>query len=139
MGTPHSGGQSFQLSLFCTFGYGTHELKSGTLSLSRTSLMKMLSMQAQNIWVTCQRRRKNLRKFSDGHQKFVQKSIEEAKGLITESNHIKVKMLKFLRTTVETKYLVPLSLDCKIVDLVDDIKVIDIKVSESCELMRTRK
>lgn len=108
MGTPHCGGQSFQLSLFCcTFGYGTQELKSGTLSLSRTSLMKMLSMQAQNIWVTCQRRRKNLRKFSDGHQKFVQKSIEEAKGLITESNHIKVKMLKFLRTPVETKYLVP--------------------------------
>ena len=31
---------------------------------------------------------KNLRKFRDGHRKFVQKTIEDAKGLITEGNPI---------------------------------------------------
>ena len=36
---------------------------------------------------------KNLRKVRDGHQKFVQKTIEDAKGLITEGNPIEVKRL----------------------------------------------
>ena len=45
---------------------------------------------------------KNLRKFRDGHRKFVQKTIEDAKGLITQGNPIEVKRLKFLRTALET-------------------------------------
>ena len=78
---------------------------------------------------------KNLRKFRDGHRKFVQKTIEDAKGLITEGNPIEVKRLKFLRTALETKCSELQSLDREIVDLVDDVKVIDTEVSESCELM----
>ena len=78
---------------------------------------------------------KNLRKFCNGHRKFVKKTIEDAKGLIAEGNLIKVKRLKFLRTALETKYSELQSLDREIVDLVDDVKVIDTKVCESCELM----
>ena len=78
---------------------------------------------------------KNLRKFRDGHRKFVQKTIEDAKGLITQGNPIEVKRLKFLRTALETKYSELQSLDREIVDLVDDVKVIDTEVCESCELM----
>ena len=86
---------------------------------------------------------KNLRKFRDGHRKFVQKTIEDAKGLITEGNPIEVKRLKFLRTALETKCSELQSLDREIVDLVidrnkplvDDVKVINTEVSESCELM----
>ena len=78
---------------------------------------------------------KNLRKFRDGHRKFVEKTIEDAKGLIAEGNLIEVKRLKFLRTALETKYSELQSLDREIVDLVDDVKVIDTEVSESCELM----
>ena len=76
---------------------------------------------------------KNLRKLRDGHRKFVQKTVEDAKGLITEGNLIEVKRLKFLRTALETKYSELQLLDREIVDLVDDVKVIDTKVSESCE------
>ena len=78
---------------------------------------------------------KNPRKFRNGHRKFAQKTIEDAKGLITEGNPIEVKRLKFLRTALETKYSELQSLDREIVDLVDDVKVIDTEVSESCELM----
>ena len=78
---------------------------------------------------------KNLRKFRDGHRKFVQKTIEDAKGLITQGNPIEVKRLKFLRTALETKYSELQSLDREIVDLVDDVKVTDTVVCESCELM----
>ena len=78
---------------------------------------------------------KNLRKFRNGHRKFVQKTIEDAKGLITQGNPIEVKRLKFLRTALETKYSELQSLDREIVDLVDDVKVIDTEVCESCELM----
>ena len=46
-----------------------------------------------------------------------------------------MKRLKFLRTALETKYSELQSLDREIVDLVDDVKVIDTEVSESCELM----
>ena len=80
---------------------------------------------------------KNLRKFRDGHRKFVEKTIEDAKGLISEGNLIEVKRLKFLRTALETKYSELQSLDREIVDLVDDVKVIDTEVSESCELMNS--
>ena len=66
---------------------------------------------------------KNLRKFRDGHRKFVEKTIEDAKGLIAEGNLIEMKRLKFLRTAFETKYSELQSLDREIVDLVDDVKV----------------
>ena len=46
-----------------------------------------------------------------------------------------MKRLKFLRTALETKYSELQSLDREIVDLVDDVKVIDTEVCESCELM----
>ena len=78
---------------------------------------------------------KYLRKFRDSHRKFVKKTIEDAKGLVPESNFLEVKRLKFLRTAFETKYSELQSLDCEIVDLVDDVKVIDTEVCESCELM----
>ena len=78
---------------------------------------------------------RNLRKFRDGHRKFVQKTIDEAKGLIAEGNSIEVKRLKFLRTALETKCSELQSLDREIVDLVDDVKSIDTEVSESCETM----
>ena len=58
-----------------------------------------------------------------------------AKGLITQGNPIEVKRLKFLRTALETKYSELQSLDREIVDLVDDVKVTDTVVCESCELM----
>ena len=61
---------------------------------------------------------KNLRKFRDGHRKFVEKTIEDAKGLIAEGNLVEVKRLKFLRTALETKYSELQSLDREIVDLV---------------------
>ena len=64
---------------------------------------------------------KNLRKFRNGHRKFVEKTIEDAKGLIAEGNLVKVKRLKFLRTALETKYSELQSLDREIVDLVDDV------------------
>ena len=78
---------------------------------------------------------KNLRKFRDGHRKFVEKTIEDAIGLIAEGNLVEVKRLKFLRTALETKYSELQSLDREIVDLVDDVEVIDTEVCESCELM----
>ena len=78
---------------------------------------------------------KNLRKFGDGHRKFVQKTIKHAKGLITEGNPIELKRLKFLRAALETKYSELQSLVRKIVDLVNDVKVIDTEESESFELM----
>ena len=78
---------------------------------------------------------RNLRKFRDGHRKFVQKTIEQAKGLISEGNSIEVKRLKFLRTALETKMSELQSLDREIVELVDDVKTIDTEVSESCEIM----
>ena len=78
---------------------------------------------------------KNLRKFRDGHRKFVEKTIEDAKGLIAEGNLVEVKRLKFLRTALETKYSELQSLDREIVDLMDDVEVIDTEVCESCELM----
>ena len=78
---------------------------------------------------------KNLRKFRDGHRKFVEKTIEDAKGLIAEGNLVEVKRLKFLRTALETKYSELQSLDREIVDLLDDVEVIDTEVCESCELM----
>ena len=37
---------------------------------------------------------KNLRKFRDGHRKFVEKTIKDAKGFIAEGNPIEVKRLK---------------------------------------------
>ena len=96
---------------------------------------------AGSTWVTCRdmsqsekKKLKNLRKFRDGHPKFVQKTIEDAKGLITQGNPIEVKRLKFLRSALETKYSELQSLDREIVDLVDDVKVIDTEVCESCEL-----
>ena len=64
---------------------------------------------------------KNLRKFRDGHRKFVEKTIEDANGLIAEGNPIEVKRLKFLRTALETKHSELQSLDREIVDLVDDV------------------
>ena len=67
---------------------------------------------------------KNLRKFRDGHRKFVEKTIEDAKGLIAEGN-----------LALETKYLELQLLDREIVDLVDDVEVIDTEVCESCDLM----
>ena len=78
---------------------------------------------------------RNLRKFRDGHRKFVQKTIEQAKGLISEGNSIEVKRLKFLRTALETTMSELQSLDREIVELVDDVKTIDTEVSESCEIM----
>ena len=78
---------------------------------------------------------KNLRKVRDGHRKFAQKTIADVKELITEGNSIEVKRLKFLRTTLEKKYWGLQSLNREIVDLVDDVKVIDTEVSESCKLM----
>ena len=62
---------------------------------------------------------KNLRKFRLGHRKFVQKTIEDAKGLIAEGNSIEVKRLKFLRSALETKYSELPALDREIVALVD--------------------
>ena len=63
-------------------------------------------------------------KFRDGHRKLVQKTIEDATGLITVDNPIEVKRLKFLRTALETKYSELQSLDSEIVDLVGDVKVV---------------
>ena len=78
---------------------------------------------------------RNLRKFRDGHRKFVQKTIEQAKGLISEGNSIEVKRPKFLRTALETKMSELQSLNREIVELVGDVKNIDTEVSESCEIM----
>ena len=43
--------------------------------------------------------------------------------------------MNFFRTALETKLWELWSLNLEIVDLVDDVKVIDTEVSESCELM----
>ena len=49
MGTPHSGGQSFQLSLFCTFGYGTHELKSDSIALKNISNENVVNASSKHM------------------------------------------------------------------------------------------
>ena len=80
------------LYTFHTFGAETRESKTGILSLSGTSSIKLLRMRGGSKHVgdmSDKKKLKNLRTFRDDHRKFVQKTIADVKGLITEGIPLK--------------------------------------------------
>jgi hypothetical protein len=79
---------------------------------------------------------RKLRKYRDGHRAFVQKTIEDAKELLSHVEEIDLKKVKLLCSTLESKRSELQSLDRDIFDFEDESKIEE-EVSESCEFAKT--